>query len=126
LERLGSFNTGSGHRLAEELLTVDPSIDALFTANNRLTQGALETLHAHGLQVPEDIAVVGFDEVPWALPGSVSLTTVTQPAYELGSVAANRLLQRLQHPGTLARQEIILAHHLRIGDSSRRCVQAGL
>jgi DNA-binding LacI/PurR family transcriptional regulator len=126
LERLGSFNTGSGRRLAEELLTVAPPIDALFTANNRLTQGALEALHAHGLQVPEDIAVVGFDEFPWTLPGLVSLTTVTQPAYELGSVAANRLIQRLQHPGAVARQEIILAHHLRMGDSSRRRVQASL
>ena len=69
--------------------------------------------------MPDDVAVVGFDEVPWAIPGTLSLTTVTQPAYELGSTAALRLLQRLQHPEQVVRQEIVLAHQLHIGDSSR-------
>jgi LacI family transcriptional regulator len=119
LERYGSFNADSGRRLAGELLDLAPPVEALFAGNNRIAQGALEALHAHNLHVPDDVAVVGFDEVPWAIPGTLSLTTVTQPAYELGSTAALRLLQRLQHPGQVARQEIILAHKLHICDSSR-------
>jgi LacI family transcriptional regulator len=119
LERYGSFSADSGRRLAGELLDLAPPVEALFAGNNRITQGALEALHVRNLHVPDDIAVVGFDEVPWAIPGTLSLTTVTQPAYELGSTAALRLLQRLQHPGQVVRQEIILAHQLHIGDSSR-------
>ena len=120
LERHEPFIEDSGRRLADELLDLDHPVEALFTANNRLTKGALEALHARSLRVPDDVAVVGFDEVPWAVPGSLALTTVTQPAYELGSTAALRLVQRLQHRGPLVRQEIILAHQLCIRDSSRR------
>lgn len=119
LERYGSYSADSGRQLTGELLDLTSPIDALLAGNNRIAQGALEALHARNVHVPADIAVVGFDEVPWAIPGTLSLTTVTQPSYALGSTAALRLLQRLQHPGQVVRQEIILAHQLHIGDSSR-------
>jgi len=82
--------------------------------------GTLRALHARGLRVPDDIAVVGFDDAPWMSPGSVPLTTIVQPACELGAAAATRLVQRLRQPGVPARQEIILAHQLHIGGSSCR------
>jgi DNA-binding LacI/PurR family transcriptional regulator len=119
LERSGPYSEESARRLAGELLDLDPPIDALFTGNNRLTMGAIQVFHERGLRIPEDVALACFDEVPWAHPGAMSLTSVIQPAYELGSTAAARLIHRLQHGGPLARQEIVLAHQLRIGDSSR-------
>ena len=119
LERDGSFKEASGRLLAGELLESNAPIDALFMANNLLTLGALEELHARHLRVPDDIAVVCFDEMPWASLSSVSLTTVTQPVYELGSTAALRLFQRLHNPGALTRQEIVLAPTLHIRGSSR-------
>lgn len=119
LVQQGPFSEDSGRRLMDGLLDMDIPIEALVTGNNRLTKGALETLHARGLRVPDDVALVGFDEMPWTGPGTISLTTVTQPAYDLGSVAASRLIQRLQHAGPLPRQEIVLAHDLHVGDSSR-------
>lgn len=118
LERSGPFTEESGRELARELLTTQPSIDALITGNNRLTTGALDTIHALGLRVPHDIAIVGFDKMPWMSPGSISLTTVTQPAYEMGGAAALRLIQRI-NAGPSTRQEIVLAHHLQVGESSR-------
>ncbi len=119
LERYGSFKEESGTLLAGELVDLVPPIDALFITNNLLTLGALEALHARGLRVPDDIAAVGFDEMPWAALSAVSLTTVTQPVYDLGSTAATRLFQRLHHPGASARQEIVLTPTLRVRDSSR-------
>ncbi len=56
--------------------------------------------------------------MPWTALGTISLTTVTQPTYELGSAAAERLFQRLQNPTAQARQEIILAQKLCIRGSS--------
>ncbi|HLZ58165.1 MAG TPA: LacI family DNA-binding transcriptional regulator [Ktedonosporobacter sp.] len=119
LERYGSFKEESGHQLANELLDAGLSLDAIFVANNLMTLGALEALYLRDLRVPDDIAVVGFDEMPWAALSAISLTTVTQPVYELGSTAALRLFQRLQHPDALTRQEIVLAATLRIRGSSR-------
>jgi DNA-binding LacI/PurR family transcriptional regulator len=119
IERHGPYTEESGRQMAEELLQLETPLEAIFTGNNRLTMGALRALHARGLRVPEEMALAGFDDVPWVAPGSLSLTAILQPAYELGSTAAALLIQRLQHPGHFSRQEIVLAHHLRIGDSSR-------
>ncbi|HZR40024.1 MAG TPA: LacI family DNA-binding transcriptional regulator [Ktedonobacteraceae bacterium] len=119
LELRGLFDEASGQHLTHKLLDLDPPIDALFTANNRLTVGALRTLHARHKRVPDDIALAGFDNIYWAIPGLVSITTIAQPAYELGTTSATRLLQRLRQSDTLARQEIILQHQFIIGDSSK-------
>jgi LacI family transcriptional regulator len=116
--RYGSFKAASGRTLAGELLDIQPAIDALFITNNLMTLGAFETLHERHLQTPQDIGIVSFDEMPWAALGPISLTTVTQPVYEIGSMAAMRLFQRLHNPNDYTQQEIILAPTLCIRDSS--------
>ena len=119
LERYGTFKEPSGYQLTEDLLKLEPAIDALFVCNNVMTIGALEAINARKLRIPEDIAVVGFDEMLWAALSAISLTTVTQPVYELGSTAALRLFQRLHQPETCSRQEIMLAPTLCVRGSSR-------
>ncbi|GAC1361099.1 MAG: LacI family DNA-binding transcriptional regulator [Ktedonobacteraceae bacterium] len=119
LERFGDFKEESGYRLAHELLALEPAIDALFVANNPMTLGALKTIYERQLRVPDDVALVGFDEMPWATLSSISLTTVTQSVYELGNTAALRLFQRLQAPNEITQQEIVIAPTLRIRGSSR-------
>jgi LacI family transcriptional regulator len=122
LEQRGPYIEETGEQGIHQLLQSDPPVDAILTANNRLTVGALRALHAHGKRVPEDIAFVGFDEIRWAIPDLVSISTVTQPAYELGRTAALRLLQRLQQPD-IPRQEIILQHQFLLRSSSQRCAE---
>lgn len=119
LERYGTFKTESGRQCAAELLTLTPPPDALFVANYLMTVGALDVLQERHLRIPEDIALAGYDTLPWAAQGLLPLTTVTQPAYELGSTAAQRLFQRLQNPAQQARQEIVMAPTLMVRDSSR-------
>ena len=99
-------------------------MDAIFATNNRLTVGALRTLYIRHKRVPDDIALVGFDSIHWAVPDAFSITTVLQPAYELGRTAANRLIQRLRQPDA-PKQKIILPHQLLIGESSRPRRQPG-
>ena len=118
LEQRGPFNEETGEHAVQQLLQCDPPVEAILTANNRITVGALRALQAHQKRVPEDIALVGFDEVRWAIPDLVSITTITQPAYELGRTAVLRLLQRLQQPD-LPRQEIILQYQLLMRATSR-------
>lgn len=118
LERSGTFRVESGRQQANELLDLEHPVDALFVGSNLLTIGAIDAITMHNLRIPADLAIVGYDEMPWTSAGSIALTTVTQPVYELGSTAALRLFQRLQNPIQQARQEIILAPTLRIGSSS--------
>lgn len=119
LERVDNFKDEGGRKCAHELLDLEPPVDALFTTNNLMTLGALEAIHERHLRIPEDIAIVGFDEMPWAALSGVSLTTVTQPVYELGSTAALRLFQRLQEPSAFTKQEIVLTPTLQVRDSTR-------
>jgi LacI family transcriptional regulator len=119
LTRSGPFQKESGWQFAQELLALTPPIDALFVGNNMIAMGALNAIHARHLRIPEDIAFVGYDELPWAAPGFDELTTVAQPVYELASTAAQRLFQRLQKTAPLSRQEVILAPKLMIRASSR-------
>lgn len=119
IERCGTFKAESGQEIAEQLLDLTPAIDAIFAGNNLLTLGVLKAIQARNLRVPDEIAFVGYDEIVWAELVSVSLTTVIQPVYELGSAAALRLFQRLQNPAVQPRQEITLAPTLRVRESSQ-------
>ena len=106
-----------GFHLTKKPLDLDPPVEAIFAANNRLTLGALRTIYAQGKRVPDDVALAGFDEIQLAVPEVISITAVLQSAYELGSAAANRLIQRLQKPDA-PRQQIVLQHQLSLGASS--------
>jgi LacI family transcriptional regulator len=119
LERIGTYEQGVSRYIVAELLAIDPPPEALFTTNNRMTMGALEAIHARGLHVPNDIAIACVDELPWVSPVAVPLSVVRQPAYEMGSAAAMRLEQRMQHGGSMTRQDIVLAHQFIIRESSR-------
>ena len=71
---------------------------AVFALNDLMALGAVDACMARGLNVPEEVSVVGFDDIPAAAVARVPLTTVAQPAYELGYGAADLLLGRLEDP----------------------------
>ena len=77
------------------LLDTVPRPTATFGTNNFVTIGMMNALAQRGLRCPEDLAVVGFDDFPWASAFHPRLTTVAQPGYELGHTAADLLLQRI-------------------------------
>lgn len=87
-----------GRRMAEALLGLDTPPTAVFAASNLLSLGALEAIRARGLDVPRQVAVVGFDDAPWAGLLACPLTTVSQPSYEMGRRAAQLLFDRLDEP----------------------------
>jgi LacI family transcriptional regulator len=101
------------------LLDEGATPDAVFTANNLMTVGAMECLAERGLTVPDDVAVVGFDELPWADLVRPSITTVAQPTYEEGRTAAELLAKRIAQPDRKLTR-VILPTELRVRASSTR------
>ena len=99
LVRYADFREAGGYAAMESLLELPDPPEALFAANNLMTVGALECLARKGLHAPDDIAIVGFDDIPWADLVVPSLTTVAQPTYELGRTAGLLLKDRTASPG---------------------------
>ncbi len=98
LMRSGDFKQESGRVLAHELLDLRKPPTALFVCNNLMTVGALAALHQRGVRVPQDVALVGFDDLPWAEALDPPPTVVRQPAYEVGKQAMELLLKRIVEP----------------------------
>lgn len=117
LVRLDEPTVEGGHRATLAVLAEQP--DALFVATDPMAEGALQALRERGLQVPRDVAVVGFDGLPNARPTDPVLTTVVQPAVEVGRTAVQMLKAGDEGPDT-----IILPTELRIGDSCGARIQA--
>ena len=87
-----SLNADGGERGAAELLAAADRPSALFCVNDLTALGAMRTLRADGLRIPEDMAVVGYDDVNFASMLTTPLTSVRHPTRELGAVAADLLL----------------------------------
>lgn len=98
LVRYGDSRHESGVTLCAELLDLPAPPDAIFTGNNLITLGALETIHKKGLKIPGNIAILGFDDMYWSISLNPPLTAVKQPAYEIGKCAAEQLILRINNP----------------------------
>jgi DNA-binding LacI/PurR family transcriptional regulator len=88
---IGDFSTASGEQAAQQLLACPQPPTAIFALNDRMAFGVVRAAAERGLRVPEDLSVVGFDDISQAALLTPALTTVRQPGYALG-VAAARLL----------------------------------
>jgi LacI family transcriptional regulator len=96
LIRDGDFSEQSGYQAAQELLALAALPTAIFASNDLMAVGALRALREAGLRVPQDLALVGFDDIPAARLLSPPLTTVTQFEERLGRRLAELLLERLE------------------------------
>ena len=96
--KVGDFRRQSGYTMACELLDSTPRPTALFPTNNVTLEGVLQAVSERRLRIPDDVAVIGFDDVPWASFVSPPLSVVSQPAYTLGRLAAELLLRQLMGP----------------------------
>ncbi|WP_433256878.1 LacI family DNA-binding transcriptional regulator [Streptosporangium sp. CA-135522] len=94
----GNFTYDSGEAAMERLLAEHPDIDGVFVANDLMAQGALLVLRHHGRRVPDDIAVVGFDDSSAALACRPPLTTVRHPVEDMAAEMARLLLSRIEQP----------------------------
>jgi DNA-binding LacI/PurR family transcriptional regulator len=112
----GDFSLAGGFEAMRRLLKSAPSLDAVFAANDLMAVGAIQAAESVGRRVPEDIAVVGFDDVPLAVMAQPPLTTVRQPIEAMGREMATMLLDLLEERST--EQRLVLPTELVRSDSA--------
>lgn len=91
----GDWSDASGYQAARSLLERQIDFTALFVQNDRMALGAMRALYEHGLHIPHDVAVIGFDDIPSASYFTPPLTTIYQPTYELGRIGIRLLIDRI-------------------------------
>jgi len=102
----GDFSQASAVHAMWRLLDQRPGLDAVFVASDIMATGALHALRRAGRRVPDDVAIIGFDDLPLAQHTQPPLTTVRQPIEEIGTIAARRMLAELD--GLADEQEALL------------------
>jgi LacI family transcriptional regulator len=120
LTAYADFRTEGGYAATRQLLGLPEPPDGLLIANNLMTVGGMQAIAEAGLAVPDEIAVVGFDDVNWATALRPPLSVVTQPTYEIGQVAAEMLLRRIGGEDFAPRQVVLKAKLVRRGSSLRQ------
>ncbi|WP_345829601.1 ribose operon transcriptional repressor RbsR [Erwinia sp. HDF1-3R] len=107
----GDFEFEGGFNAMNQLLSLSPLPEAVFTCNDAMAVGGYHALFQAGLSVPQDIAVIGYDDIELARYMTPPLTTIHQPKDELGELAIDTLLHRLGEPGD-SQQLLILTPEL--------------
>lgn len=115
------FSYQSGYQAGQALLSVFPAVDSVFCTNDILAIGACDGIRAMGLRIPEDVWVVGYDDIPMASWGCISLSTVRQPLPMMVDLAIAQLLARINGepaPETSSERRINLHNDLIIRSTS--------
>jgi DNA-binding LacI/PurR family transcriptional regulator len=107
LVEVADFTHDGGRSAMERLLTREPSLDAVFAASDLMAIGALAALRAAGRSVPEEVALVGFDDAPIAATADPALTSVRQPIEEMGREMTRLLLEGIRVPDRPPRRVIL-------------------
>lgn len=109
----GDFTQAGGARAMSELLGRVPDVDAVFCASDLMAMGALTVLRDAGRRVPDDVALVGFDDAPVAQTADPPLTTVAQPLEEMSRLMTELLLEQIGGAEGEPRVEICRTHLIR-------------
>jgi LacI family transcriptional regulator len=101
----GDFSQESGYACTKQLLDHQP--DAIFAASDVMAIGAMQAILDAGMRIPEDVAVIGFDDLPLAAKQNPPLTTIHQPIHQMGYIAVQTLLKAVDNPDGEVFQTII-------------------
>ncbi|WP_202080630.1 LacI family DNA-binding transcriptional regulator [Caldalkalibacillus salinus] len=106
------FDIKHSEEATTELLAAHPEIDGIFAGNDLMAVGALKAIHRYGKKVPEDIAIIGFDNISLTTTLVPELSTIAQPLYEMGSLATRLLIQHIEQRGNHEHTDQHLDHDL--------------
>ncbi len=103
----GEYTIWSGVNAADQLCELDELPTAIVCMNDEMAIGALQSFKAHGLRIPDDISVTGFDNIDYSSYCDPPLTTIAQPAEEMGKIAVDSLIKLIEG-GALTHEEHVL------------------
>lgn len=115
----GGFTSQGGYEAMHAILRTDEVPSAVFVCNDLMAIGALRAVHESGLRVPDDLSIVGFDDIELSAYTSPPLTTVAQPKEHIGALAVDMLLERVNGRRRDARK-VVLQPELRVRASTAR------
>jgi LacI family transcriptional regulator len=121
----GDFQYAGGESAMRKLLQHNLKLTAVFASNDRMALGAMAVLSRARLRIPEDVSVIGFDDIPLARATFPSLTTVAQPIADMGHLSVSLLLDRIKKEKALPPQRIMLPTSLIERQSCRVITRAG-
>ena len=104
--RVSLMNTSQGEEAAKKILALKTIPTAIFCANDLLALGVMRTLRENKLRIPEQISVLGYDDIEFAASAAVPLSSISQPAYQMGVTAADLLLNECEEAETHEHQQI--------------------
>jgi DNA-binding LacI/PurR family transcriptional regulator len=107
LVSVGDFTAAGGYAAASQLLEQRPDVDAIFAASDLAAFGVIRAVQESGRTVRDDVAVVGFDDIPAAADHVPPLTTVRQPIAELGTTMTHHLLDRVRGDSHVDRSTVL-------------------
>jgi LacI family transcriptional regulator len=116
--QIGAFTVDGGAESMQRLLELTPRPDAVFAANDLMAIGAMMACKARGLRVPEDVAVMGFDDIPIDRIVSPALTTVSQFQHNLGRKSAELLFERIEGKAPPAGRNIEMPFEIVVRESA--------
>jgi DNA-binding LacI/PurR family transcriptional regulator len=103
----GNYSEKSGYDAAKKMLAKKVDFTAIFTASDLMAVGAIKAIKENGLKVPDDIAVIGFDDIFLAEYSSPSLTTIRQHKFDLGYKGSKELNKMIEHPDYIPKRKKI-------------------
>lgn len=114
---IGDFKQESGYHIMQDFLKQEEIVTAVFAANNLLAYGAMHAIKEAGLKVPDDISVVCFDAIDFTGLLKPQITSVIQPAEEIGRIAGEIIIRKILNTGTKIFERIVLEPQLEIKES---------
>ncbi|HEX4660679.1 MAG TPA: LacI family DNA-binding transcriptional regulator [Streptosporangiaceae bacterium] len=122
LIRTPGLNVAAGRRAGEQIagMSAGTRPTAAFCANDLLALGVLQEMTRRGLDVPGDLAIVGYDDIDFAAAAAVPLTSVRQPRAQLGQSAADLLIDEVSSPDTHQHRQVVFEPELVVRESTTR------
>ncbi|RSM87944.1 LacI family transcriptional regulator [Kibdelosporangium aridum] len=113
-----ALKAGYGYAAARELFDNGSAVDAVFCANDLLALGVLRAAVSTGRRISEDIALIGYDDIEFAADAAVPLSSIRQPAIQIGRMAAQLLLEECDNPDVHAHQQVMFKPELVVREST--------
>lgn len=118
----GDFSYESGFKIMMKFLALNDPLTAVFAANDEMAFGAINAIKSKGLSVPHNISVIGFDDIKFSSIFEPALTTIAQPAFEIGTKAMELLIRLMNKEGGIERYQYMLEDQLITRDSCSKYI----